>query len=79
MPLENLLWRQQFLAIARPVRGDLRRRCAIKALFPLVILDLLTAEAGGFEILLRITLDLRLAVLAALQLVAQPLQPCRQL
>jgi hypothetical protein len=55
MPLQDLFGRQQFFAIARPVRGDLSRRCAIKALLPFVILDLLPAEARGFEILFRVT------------------------
>ena len=59
--------------------GDLCRRRAVQALLPLVVLNLFPAKAGGFEVLLRIALNLRLPVLAALQLVTQPLQPRCQL
>ena len=43
-----------------------------------MVLDLFPARAAGLQIFLRITLDLRLPMLAALQFVAQTLQAHRQ-
>ena len=53
-------------------------RC-LQALLTFVILDLLPAQARGLKVFLRIALDLWLPVLAALKLIAQPLQPRGQL
>ncbi len=59
--------------------GDLPGRRAVDSLLALVILHLLTARTRCLQILPRVALDLRLAVLAALQLVAELLQACGQL
>ena len=79
VPPQDFLLRQQFLAVARVVRGDLRRRSSIDALLPQMILDLFPARAGRLQILFRISLDFRLPMLAAFQFVAQLLKAQRQL
>ncbi len=59
--------------------GDLPGRRAVDSLLSLVILHLLTARTRRLQILPRVALDLRLTVLAALQLVAELLQARCQL
>jgi len=70
LPL-HLFRRQQLLAVAGAMGGDLPSRSAVDSLLPLVILHLLPSRTRSLQILPRIALDLRLAVLAALQLVAK--------
>src|SRR5208282_6122655 len=66
MPPQNFFRRQQFLAIACVVSGDLSRCRSVDALLPQMIFDLFPARAGGLQILLRVAPDFRLSMLAAL-------------
>jgi len=61
------------------VGGDLPGRRTVDSLLPLVILHLLPPWARRLQVLPRVALDLRLAILAALQLVAELLQARCQL
>ncbi len=79
VPLQDFLRRQQFLAVARMVGRDLRRRGSVDSLLPEMVFDLFPARAGRLQILLRISLDFRLSMLAALQFVAQLFKTQRQL
>ncbi len=74
LPL-HLFGRQQFLFISRPMRGDLACRRAVDSLLALVVFHLLAARTRRLHILLRVAPDLRLAVLAPLQLVTELLEP----
>ena len=71
--------RLQFLLVPGAVRCNLSRRGTVHSLLPLVILHLLPARTRRLQIFPRVTLDLRLSVLAALQLVAELLQARCQL
>ena len=68
----HLLVLRRLLRIARLVRGDLRRSAPAAALLRESFFDLLTPRTRRLQILLRVAFDLRLAMLAALDLVAQP-------
>ena len=70
---------KRLLGIPRPVRGDLRRSSAPPPLLSESLLDLLPPRTRCLQILPRVALDLRLAVRAALDFVAEPLQLRRKL
>ncbi len=78
LPL-HLCGRLQLLFVPCAVRCNLSRRCTVNSLLPFVILHLLPSRTRRLQILPRVALDLRLAVLAALQLVAELLQARCQL
>jgi len=78
LPL-HLFRRQQLLAVAGAMGGDLPGRRAVDPLLPFVILHLLPSRTRRLQILPRVALDLRLAILAALDLVTQLLKTCGQL
>src|SRR5262249_50472918 len=68
--LLHLAMRDLQLGFARLVRRDLRRGGPLAIRFGEVAFDLLPARAGRLEVLARVTVDLRLAAPAALDLVA---------
>ncbi len=78
LPL-HLCRRLQLLLVSCAVRCDLSRRRTVDALLALVILHLLPAGTRRLQVLPRVAFDLRLAILAALQLVTELLQARCQL
>ena|SRR5580698_820201 len=79
MSPQDLFLGQQLLAVARPMRSNLRRSRSFPANLLQMTFDLFATRARRVQILLRITFDLWLTVLSNLDLVAQPLNPYRQL
>jgi len=75
----HLLDAQRLLGVPRPVRRDLRRSGSSSALLGESLFYLLTPRTRCLQILFRVSLDLRLTMLAALHFIAQPLQPRPQL
>src|SRR5271156_5138947 len=75
----DFFWGQQLFPVARVSRCDLRSSRSIQSLLAEMVFDLLTAQAGRFQILAGVAFDLRLAILAALNLIAQTLQSRGQL
>ena len=75
----DLIDAQRLLRVPRSVRGDLRRSSAPPSLLFQPRFDLLPSRTRCIQILARIAFDLRLAMRAALDFVAHPLQPRRQL
>ncbi len=69
--MQYLCRRLQLLRVAGPVRGDLGRARSLAPNLRQMLLDLAPPGAGRFKILLGKALDLRLAMLAALDLVAE--------
>ena len=78
VPPQDFSLRQQFLAVARMVGGDLCRRGSIDSLLPQMVFDLFTPRTGSLQIFLRVAFYFRLSMLAALQFVAQLFQTQRQ-
>ncbi len=77
--MQHLCRRLDFLGITSSVRGDLGRTRSLAADLFKVRLDLLAAWAGSLQVLRAVTLDLRLAMFAALDLIAKVLQAAGQL
>src|SRR4029077_17187581 len=73
--LQYLALGQEFLPIPCVVSSDLRCRCAIDSLFPQMIFDLFAPWTGRLQILFGVATDFGLAMLSALQFIAQHLQP----
>src|SRR5665213_97547 len=72
--LQDFFRRMEFLAIAGTMSGNLRRARTLSTDLLQVLPDLHTAQARCLQILLRISFDLRLAMLAAFNLIAKALQ-----
>ena len=79
VPLQHLFWRMNLLVVASTMGSNLRRACALSSNLLQVFFDLLTTWTRCFQILLRISLDFRLAMLTAFNLVTKTLQPHRKL
>ncbi len=79
MLLPHFFVRERLLRIARLMRRDLRGASPAHACLLHVLLDLLPPWTRRLQILPRVTLDLRLSMLAALDLVTELLQPRRKL
>src|SRR5438552_2643832 len=75
----HLLMRHVDLGLSGLVRRDLRSGGALSVLVGEVCLNLVTARAGGVEVLARIAADLGLPAATALDFVAQGRQSRRQL
>ncbi len=71
MPVQYLCRRLQLLRVAGPVRGDLGRSRSLAPNLCQMLFDLAPSRAGRFKILRGKTLDLRLAMLATLDLVPE--------
>src|SRR5262249_47772976 len=71
----HLVVRLVVLDLARLMRRDFGGPCAMIAASFQVVLDLLAARTGGVEILATVALNLRLSAAAALDVVAQILEP----
>ena len=71
--LQHLFRRMDFLTVARAMSGYLRRACALSTDLVQVFFDLDTTRARCLQILLRISLDLRLPMLTAFDLIAETL------
>jgi hypothetical protein len=74
VPLQYLIGRMKLLAVAGAMRGNLRRARTLSADLLQVFFDLDTTRARCLQILLRVALDLRLAMLAAFNLIAYALK-----
>src|SRR5271156_5602782 len=74
MLLQYFCGRMQFLAVACAMSGNLRRACTLSADLLQVFFDLDTTRARCLQILLRISLDFRLTMLASLNLITKVLQ-----
>src|SRR5271170_5607936 len=73
--LLHFFGRMELLAVAGAMSGNLRRACTLSADLLQVFFDLQTTRARRLQILLRITLDFRLPMLATFDLIAEALQP----
>ena len=71
--LQDFFRRMEFLAIACAMSGNLRRACTFPSNLLQVFFDLDSTRTRCLQILLRISLDLRLPMLAAFDLVAEAL------
>ncbi len=72
--LQHLFRRMDFLTVARAMSSYLRRACALSTDLVQVFSDLDTTRARCLQILLRMTFDLGLTMLAAFDLIAKALQ-----
>ncbi len=77
--LQDFFRRMEFLAIAGAMSSNLRRTRTVSSNLLQVFFDLHTTRTRCLQILLRISLDLRLPMLAAFELIAEALQPHRKL
>ena len=73
VPVQYFCRRLQLLRVAGSMSGDLGRSRSLAPNLRQMLFDLATARARRFKILLGVALDLRLAMLAALDLVAEVL------
>ena len=71
--LQHFCRRMKLLAVAGAMSGNLRRARALSSNLLQVFFDLHSTRARCLQILLRISLDLRLPMLAAFDLVAEAL------
>src|SRR5271165_5990310 len=75
VPPQNDFLRQQFLSVPRVMGSDLRCRCAIGSLFAQMVFNLFSSWTGRLQVLSGVASDFGLAMLAALQFIAQHLEP----
>ncbi len=79
VPVQHLGRRLQLFRVAGPVRRDLGRPRSLSADLLEVLLNLPAPGTRRLKVIRSIALDLRLTVLAALDLVAEILKPRRKL
>ncbi len=75
MPFKHLFTRKQVFAVSCAMRRNLGRASTVTTNLLKMLLDLCSSWTRCFQILLRVPLDLRLAMFAAFDLVTKTLQP----